>query len=65
MKKRELKRIARVIADSERVIRDPYADSAAKSKAKEEIINSTNKLETMVDLMAVDEMVLELLYDVT
>ena len=60
MKKKELKILAQRMAKLEDIIQNSD-DKKAVHKAQEEIMELTNKVESMEDLFTLDEMVIEIL----
>lgn len=59
MTKKEIKKIAKELAKLERVIRETDGDE--RYKAEMAIMVLTSKVEDMEDMMAIDELVMELL----
>ncbi len=60
MKKKELKALAKRIADAELIIQNS-SDSKEISKAQNTIMELTSKVHSMEDLMTIDELVQEIL----
>lgn len=60
MKRKELKEIAKKIAKAERIIADS-SDHNTIRKAQDEIMELSGKLLSMEDMIAVDELVQDLL----
>lgn len=60
MKRKELKEIAKKIAKAERTIADS-SDPSAIRKAQDKIMELSGKLLSMEDMIAVDELVQDLL----
>lgn len=60
MKRKELKEIAKKIAKAERIIADS-SDHSVIRKAQDEIMELSGKLLSMEDMIAVDELVQDLL----
>ena len=60
MKRKELKEIAKKIAKAERIIAD-RSDHSVIRKAQDEIMELSGKLLSMEDMIAVDELVQDLL----
>lgn len=59
MTKKEIKKVAKELARLERVLRNSEGDD--RYEAEKAIMNLTNKVESMEDMMAIDELVMELL----
>ena len=60
MKKKELKALAKRIADAELIIQNS-SDSKEISKAQNTIMELTSKVHSVEDLMTIDELVQEIL----
>lgn len=60
MKKKEIKNLANKIAKFERIIQTSN-DKEAIKQAEEEIMKVSSSVKSLEDMMAIDEMVLELL----
>lgn len=60
MKKKEIKNLANKIAKFERIIQTSD-DKEAIKQAEEEIMKVSSSVKSLEDMMAIDEMVLELL----
>ncbi len=60
MKKKELKNLATKIAKYERIVQTSD-DKKAVRQAEEEIMKLSSSVESMEDMIAVDELVMELL----
>lgn len=60
MKKKELKNLAKRIADAEFTLQNS-TDSAAKAKAQDLILELSSKITSLDDIMTVDELVQEIL----
>lgn len=61
MKRRELRGIAKAIAQNEKVLSDPKSTSEARRKAMQAIMDLTEKFESLEDMAAVDELVQDML----
>lgn len=61
MKKRELRGIAKAIAESERVLSNPDSTPEARKGAMQKIIELSNRFNNLEDMMAVDELVQDML----
>lgn len=62
MKKKEIKNLANKIAKFERIIQTSD-DKEAVRQAEQEIMKVSSSVKSLEDMMAIDEMVLELLKD--
>lgn len=60
MKKKELKNLAAKIAKCERIIQTSY-DKKAVHQAEEEIMRLSSSVDRLEDMVAIDELVMELL----
>lgn len=60
MKKKELKNLATKIAKYQKIINDSE-DSAAIHNAQEEIMKLSSKVDSLEDIILIDEIVMELL----
>lgn len=60
MKKKELKNLARKIAEAEKIIQK-NDDLEALKKAQEEVIRIANSLTSLEDMMILDELIQEFL----
>jgi hypothetical protein len=61
MKRRELRGIAKAIAQNEKVLSDPKSTSEARGKAMQAIMDLTEKFDSLEDMAAVDELVQDML----
>ena len=61
MKKKELKNLAQKIAKAEMIIQSPDASMAEKSKAEQEIMSLSSCVDSLEDIVIIDEMVQEIL----
>lgn len=61
MKRRELRGIAKAIAQNEKVLSDPKSTSEAREKAMQAIMDLTEKFDSLEDMAAVDELVQDML----
>lgn len=61
MKRRELRGIAKAIAQNEKVLSDPTSTHEARVKAMQAINDLTEKFDNLEDMMAVDELVQDML----
>lgn len=61
MKRRELRGIAKAIAQNEKVLSDPTSTREARVKAMQAINDLTEKFDNLEDMMAVDELVQDML----
>lgn len=61
MKRRELRGIAKAIAQNEKVLSDPTSTKEARVKAMKAINDLTEKFDNLQDMMAVDELVQDML----
>ena len=59
MKRKEIKNLAQKIAKYERIIQ--MSDKKIKAQAEEEIMKVSSSIHSLEDMMAIDELVLELL----
>lgn len=60
MKKKELKNLARKIAEAEKIIQK-NDDLEASKKAQEEVIRIANSITSLEDMMILDELIQEFL----
>ena len=60
MKAKEIKNLAKKIAQQEKIIRNS-SDSEEKKKAEQEIIKLSSSIKSLSDMMAIDEAVQEFL----
>lgn len=61
MKKKELKNLAQKIAKEERIIQSSTASTAEKAKAEQEIMRLSSHVDSFEDIIAIDELVQEIL----
>lgn len=61
MKKRELRGIAKAIAESERVLSNPDSTPEARKSAMHKIMELSNRFDNLEDMVAVDELVQDML----
>jgi hypothetical protein len=61
MKQRELRGIAKAIAQNEKVLSDPSSTREARVKAMHAINDLAEKFDNLEDMMAVDELVQDML----
>lgn len=61
MKKRELRGIAKAIAESERVLSNPDSTPEARKGAMQKIMELSNRFDNLEDMVAVDELVQDML----
>lgn len=61
MKRRELRGIAKAIAQNEKVLSDPTSAREARVKAMQVINDLTEKFDNLEDMMVVDELVQDML----
>ena len=61
MKRRELRGIAKAIAQNEKVLSDSTSTKEARIKAMKAINDLTEKFDNLQDMMAVDELVQDML----
>jgi hypothetical protein len=61
MKRRELRGIAKAIAQNEKILSDPTSTRESRVKAMKAITDLSEKFDSLEDMMAVDELVQDLL----
>lgn len=61
MKKKELKNLAQKIAKAEMIIQSSETSMAEKSKAEQEIMRLSSHVDSLEDIVIIDEMVQEIL----
>ena len=61
MKKRELRGLAKAIAESERVLSNPDSTPEARKGAMQKIMELSNRFDNLEDMVAVDELVQDML----
>ena len=61
MKRRELRGIAKAIAQNEKVLSDPTSTPDARKKAMQAIVDLSEKFDSLEDMAAVDELVQDML----
>lgn len=61
MNKKELRNIAKKIAQAEKILQDESADKAVKEKAKETIFLLCGKATNLTDMCELDELVQDIL----
>lgn len=61
MKKKDLEQIASTIARAEQVLKDNSCDPVAITNAKKDILRVSEKVETLEDMMIIDDMVQKIL----
>lgn len=61
MKKKELKNLAQKIAKAEMIIQSSTTSTAEKSKAEQEIMRLSSHVDSLEDIVIIDELVQEIL----
>ena len=61
MKKKELKNLAQKIAKAEMIIQSSTSSTAEKSKAEQEIMRLSSHVDSLEDIVIIDELVQEIL----